>query len=69
MKMASQNSIFAYSDRLYAKTEEWRKAGGFKHKKPCKEWLKGKRCSHYARARYNHFKEETNNLLKLINLK
>lgn len=62
------NDIFTASETLYQKTEEWRRAGGFKHKKPCKEWSKGKRCEHYAKARYNHFKSDVDNLFKMMNL-
>ena len=62
------SDIFTDAERLYRKTEEWRKAGGFKHRKPCEEWLKGKRCSHYARARYNHFKADVDSLFKAMNL-
>ena len=62
------NSIFKKSDALYLQTEEWKKAGGFKHKKPCKEWKQGLRCNHYARARYIHFKEEIDSVLSIMDI-
>jgi hypothetical protein len=62
----AKNGIFAYSDALLAKTEEWKKAGGFTHRKPCKEWKQHKNCNHYARARYRHFKPEIDALLSMM---
>jgi hypothetical protein len=53
------------SDEVWRKTEEWRKTGGFKHRKPCEEWLNGERCSHYAKARYKHFKTEIDSIFNL----
>ncbi len=53
---------------IWQKTEAWRKAGGFRHKKPCQEWLNGKRCSHYAKARYKRFKTEIDSMLQQIGL-
>jgi len=65
--MATQsNPVFDRSDRLFQKTEIWKKSGGFKHKKPCKDWLAGKNCSHYAKARYKHFKQEIDSILQGI---
>lgn len=55
-------------EEVWQKTEAWRKAGGFRHKKPCEEWLNGKRCSHYAKARYRHFKTEIDTMLGQIGL-
>ena len=56
------------SDVLWERTETWRINGGFKHKKPCSDWLQGKRCSHYAKARTRHFKLELNELLSNMGL-
>ena len=55
-------------EEVWQKTEAWRKSGGFNHKKPCQEWLDGKRCSHYAKARYRHFKTEIDSMLQQIGL-
>jgi hypothetical protein len=62
------NDIFQKGDILFQKTEEWKKSGGFKHRKPCKEWKQGLRCRHYAKARYRHFKTETDKLLEDMGL-
>ena len=31
------------AEQLYQKTEAWRIEGGFKHRKPCNDWLNGER--------------------------
>ena len=60
------NPVFKLSDEVYKKTEAWRRKGGFKHRNPCKEWLRGKRCLHYAKARYRHFKPDIDKIVSTM---
>ena len=57
------------SDLILAKAEQWKNEGGFRHRKPCKEWIRYKHCDHYAIARYRHFKGEIDLILKGMNFK
>lgn len=58
--------VLVKTQEVWQKTEAWRKAGGFRHKKPCQEWLNGKKCSHYTKARYRHFKTDIDSMLQTV---
>lgn len=61
MELKKRNEILANEMREYYKF--------YKHRNPCKEWIKNKWCSHYIKARYQKFKERINGQIsEMINL-
>ena len=56
------STLREHSDLILAKAEQWKNEGGFRHRKPCKEWkMYKKNCNKYNKLSLRYKKKLLNN--------